>query len=84
MSLSAKDYENYKNQLASVQKEITTLEAKQEQSVDHLKKTFGLTPEEAKEELLRLETELPELERHFETQYQEFLNRWGKELKIST
>jgi len=76
MSLSVEQYEKYKKQLAEIQKEITTLEAKESQLVEHLHATYGLTPEEAEKEVIRLEKELPCMEEAFEDAYREFRERY--------
>jgi len=80
MSLTVEQYEDYKKKFAVIQKEITTLEAKQTQIEEHLKQTYGMTPEQAKEELARLEVELPKMEAEFEEHYKEFIAKYGEQL----
>jgi predicted nuclease with TOPRIM domain len=81
MALTVEQYEGYKSKLAGVQKEITTLEAKQAQIEEHLKLTYGMTPEQAKEELARLEVELPKMEADFEKHYEEFMTKYGEQVQ---
>lgn len=79
--ITVEQYEGYKTKLASVQKEITTLEAKQTQLEEHLKLTYNLTPAEAKEELARIELELPKMEQGFEQQYNDFIQKFNQQLQ---
>ena len=80
--LTVVQYEEYKNKLAALQKEIVTLEAKQAQLEEHLKITYNYTIDEAKQELLRLETELPKMEAEFEQQYNDLMAKYGEQLKL--
>jgi chromosome segregation ATPase len=74
--MTVEEYEGYKKKLAEAQKEITTLEAKESQLAELLMSAYGLTPDDAKQELARLEKELPQMEAQFEAAYQEFCMKY--------
>ena len=46
------------------------------QLVEHLRLTYNLSPDEAKEEVARLKEELPQLEIELEEKYKEFNDKW--------
>ncbi len=79
--LTVAEYEQYKKRLADVNKQLTTLEAKQAQLVEHLRLTYGLTPDEAQQEVNRLEKEIPVKEAEFEAKYKEFNQKWETEMR---
>jgi len=80
MSLTIQQYEQYKQKLTDIQRDVVTLEAKKAQLEEHLMTTFGLTPAQAEAELAKLEVELPVMEQDFEKKYNEFIAKFGQEL----
>lgn len=76
MTLTAAEYEKYKTKLTDATKERSILEAKRAQLIEHLRLTYQLTPEEAKQEVVKLKEELPKLEEELETKYKEFNDKW--------
>lgn len=74
--LTTAEFEKYKKKLNDATKELGSLEATRTQLEAHLRLTFGVTIDEAKETIATLQVELPKKEAEFEAEYQAFNEKW--------
>lgn len=74
--LTIQQYNDYKKKLLEVSEEMIRLEARATQLKEQLMTQYGLTVEQAEEELNRLQGMLPEMEATFETKFKEFMEKW--------
>lgn len=79
--LTVEQYEAYKNKLQQASTELVRLEAKETQLREQLLTTYNLTPEQAQEEITKLEETIPQMEAQFTKDYQEFMEKWNTYLK---
>lgn len=81
--LTIAEYEQYKKKLADANKELAVLEARRTQLLEHLRLTYNLTLDGAKQEVARLAVEVPKMEEEFERKYKEFNEKWNATMQKS-
>ena len=83
MTLTVAEYEICKKRLQDAVQERAVMAAKREQLVEHLNLSYNLTPEQAREEVVKLKSEVEALETEFEVKYREFNEKWSQISKQS-
>lgn len=76
--LTAREYENYKTKLQNAEKDRAVMEDRRIQLTEQLNSVYHLNFTEAKQELLKLKSEIEELESSFAEKYREFNEKWNR------
>lgn len=75
--LTPTEFEKLKSKLSDVERALSVEEAKKQQALERLETEYGLTLETAREEVARLEREIPELEERFNEEKRTFDEKWA-------
>lgn len=70
--LTVEEYESYKKKMKDIEVKISVLEEKRKQLIERLQTEFNLTVEEAEAKVKELQRILPEKEKEWEKQFEEF------------